>query len=43
VRNFPMTVAELRMKLKLGDGGSVYLFATTLSDGSKAIISCSRC
>ena len=43
VRNFPMTVAELRKKLKLGDGGSVYLFATTLSDGSKAIISCFRC
>jgi hypothetical protein len=43
VRNFPMTVAELRKKLKLRDGGSVYLFATTLSDGSKVIINCSRC
>lgn len=43
VRNFPMSVAELRKKLKLRDGGDVYLFATTLSDGSKVIISCSRC
>lgn len=43
VRNFPMSVAELRKKLKLRDGGSVYLFATTLSDGSKVIINCSRC
>jgi len=43
VRNFPMTVAELRKKLKLKDGGCVYLFATTLSDGSKVIVSCSKC
>ena len=29
VRNFPMPVAQLRRKLKLKDGGNVYLFATT--------------
>ncbi|PJM75835.1 class I SAM-dependent methyltransferase [Bifidobacterium simiarum] len=29
VRNFPMTVAALRKKLKLKDGGETYLFATT--------------
>ena len=29
VRNFPLTVAQLRKKLKLKDGGSTYLFATT--------------
>nr|WP_240541923.1 SAM-dependent methyltransferase [Bifidobacterium simiarum] len=29
VRNFPMTVAALRKKLKLKDGGDTYLFATT--------------
>ncbi|OZG58209.1 DNA methyltransferase [Bifidobacterium myosotis] len=29
VRNFPMPVAQLRRKLKLKDGGDVYLFATT--------------
>ena len=38
VRNFPMTVAELRKKLKIGDGDQVYLFATTLSDERKVLI-----
>lgn len=32
VRNFPMTVAELRKKLKIGDGDKVFLFATTMSN-----------
>lgn len=30
VRNFPLSVAELRKRLKLKDGGEVYLFATTI-------------
>ena len=30
VRNFPQSVAELRKRLKLKDGGSCYLFATTM-------------
>lgn len=38
VRNFPITVAELRKKLKIGDGGQVYLFATTLSGERKIVI-----
>lgn len=38
VRNFPATVAELRKRLKLKEGGDVYLFATTLHDGKHAII-----
>ena len=42
VRNFPATVAELRKRLKLREGGDVYLFATTLNDGSHAILRCSR-
>ena len=29
VRNFPLSVAELRKRLKLADGGDLYLFATT--------------
>lgn len=41
-RNFPLTVAELRKKLGLQDGGAVYLFATTLSSGKKAIIRCCK-
>ena len=29
VRNFPLSVADLRKRLKLKDGGDVYIFATT--------------
>ena len=29
IRNFPLSVAELRKRLKLADGGDLYLFATT--------------
>ena len=29
VRNFPLSVAELRKRLKLKDGGDTYIFATT--------------
>ncbi len=38
VRNFPSSVADLRKRLKLEDGGNHYLFATTLADGHKALI-----
>ena len=38
VRNFPLTVAELRKRLKLKDGGDVYLFATTLAQGEHVLI-----
>ena len=30
VRNFPMTAAELRKRLRLRDGGNSYIFATTI-------------
>ena len=42
VRNFPSTVAELRKKLKLSEGGELYLFATTLSDDSRTLIFCRK-
>ena len=32
-RNFPLTVAELRKRLKIKDGGDVYIFATTTAEG----------
>lgn len=38
VRNFPLSVAELRKSLKISDGDQVYLFATTLSDERKILI-----
>lgn len=41
-RNFPQSVAELRKRLHLLDGGSEYWFATTLSDGSHALIACEK-
>ena len=41
-RNFPMSVAELRKKLKLGDGGETYIFATTLVDGQRVLIICKK-
>jgi hypothetical protein len=38
VRNFPLKADALRKQLKIKDGGDVYLFATTLSDGRKVLI-----
>ncbi len=42
VRNFPLTVAELRKRLKLSEGGSTYIFATTLANGEKVLLICSK-
>lgn len=42
VRNFPLTVAELRRRLKLGEGGGVYVFATTLADRTHVLLVCSK-
>ena len=41
-RNFPLSVAEIRKKLKLKDGGSMYLFFTTNQLDEKVIIICSK-
>ena len=38
IRNFPLSVPELRKRLKLKDGGDNYIFATTLSDESHVLI-----
>lgn len=40
VRNFPASVAELRKRLKLKEGGEDYLFATTLLGEKKVLIKC---
>ena len=37
-RNFPLSVAELRKRLKLKDGGETYIFATTLNDESHVLV-----
>ena len=38
IRNFPLTVDELKKKLRLKDGGNKYLFATTLNNGKRILI-----
>ncbi|MFA5301565.1 MAG: SAM-dependent methyltransferase [Bacteroidales bacterium] len=35
VRNFPLTVEQIRMKTKIAEGGSEYLFATTIRKNNK--------
>jgi len=42
VRGFPMSVAQLRKKLRLEEGGDVYLFAATMADRSHVLIKCSK-
>ena len=43
IRNFPLSVAELRKRLKLKEGGDDYIFATTLSGGQKVLIRGKKC
>ena len=38
VRNFPLSVAELRKALKIGDGDETYLFATTLRGERRVVV-----
>ena len=42
VRNFPLSVDQLRKKLKLKDGGDVYIFATTMADGEHRLFICRK-
>lgn len=42
VRNFPLSVAELRRRLKLNEGGSTYIFATTLASGDRVLLVCHK-
>lgn len=42
VRNFPMTVAELRKRLKLKEGGDVYIFATTVANEGHQLFVCRK-
>ena len=42
VRNFPLAADELRRKLKLLDGGDVYLFGTTIGQDCKVVILCHK-
>ncbi len=42
VRNFPLSVEQLRKKLKLKDGGDVYIFATTKTNGEHSLFICRK-
>ena len=42
VRNFPMSVDQLRKKLKLKDGGDTFIFATTLASGEHKLLICRK-
>ena len=42
IRNFPATVAELRKRLHIAEGGDTYLFATTLHPQQKILVFCKR-
>ena len=41
-RNFPLSVVELRKRLKLKDGGEIYIFGTTLADESHVLFFCEK-
>lgn len=41
-RNFPLSVSDIRKKLKIKDGGNVYLFFTTNLKEEKIILVCSK-
>lgn len=42
-RNFPDTVPAIRKKLKIQEGGDIYLLATTNMDGKLTILLCKKC
>ncbi|MGL4956832.1 MAG: class I SAM-dependent methyltransferase [Bacteroidales bacterium] len=42
VRNFPISVEQIRRKYKIDDGGDIFLFATTLHNGERKIIQAQR-
>jgi 16S rRNA G966 N2-methylase RsmD len=41
-RNFPLSVGDIRKKLKVKDGGQLYLFFTTNLNNEKVILICSK-
>ena len=42
VRNFPISVAELRKRLKIKEGGDFYLFATTDAESNHLLFVCKK-
>ena len=42
VRGFPASVADLRRKLRLAEGGDLYFFAATTADGRRILLRCRK-
>lgn len=42
VRNFPLSVADLRKRLNIQDGGDVFIFATTMANQGHQLIICRK-
>lgn len=42
VRNFPLSVADIKKRFKIKDGGTDYLFFTTDVHGKKIVLRCSK-
>lgn len=42
VRNFPMSVAEIRKNSGIADGGDLYLLATTIGNARRILIECKK-
>lgn len=42
VRNFPLSVADLRKRLNIKDGGDVFIFATTVSNQGHQLFICRK-
>ena len=42
VRNFPVSVEELRKKWKIKDGGDTYAFFTTDKNNNKVVLLCTK-
>ncbi|MCQ2284988.1 MAG: SAM-dependent methyltransferase [Bacteroidales bacterium] len=43
IRNFPLTAESLKQKLKLSDGGDIYLFGTTWHNDERIILVSRKC
>lgn len=41
-RNFPLKAEELKKRLRLKDGGAIYIFGTTVADNQKVIVICEK-
>lgn len=41
-RNFPLSVAELRKRLKIKDGGEIYIFGTTVNEKEHTLLICHK-